>query len=587
MHNTSSCADCGQNFRLREGEGLCNKCVKLAAYARDSPDYVDISTWDQCVMCGVTRRNNMHSTIKTDNQCIITCGLTLCRAEVLGASQEQRSALHNIPSMVIDRANLTRSRFRLAPSNHGPTSSLRTQTLLRHEHGNGDPGEEKVMIAWQVRTKKSLNPDLGQAAKLWATSNLLPDVKAQLTAQISAEWERHKSAPLSPGHVSIRWHGNKTPVPNTVNLTVASSKRKHGFMALELYVDQWAEDVSALDDNSDNGPGSSALRSIQNKPQKCSAATGGADLLPKRMRKMDTLSSQGSALRSEFRMSALSGPAQVYNRSPVTLRRIDCVISPDAPETGVTEFENSNQMVKGKLRDLPFSSGAMKHAYDLQCDDGRCYVLKRFFRLSEESENATPEQLPFTVEEHKAQIQAEAARLTVAAWFLKAFFKHANNLNIAVDYNLAFAEAFLGEETDRPSPASGLNESHKKDLRSRTIHAFAHFVWGHSNQMLVLADIQGTPELVGQKDGMVLFDPMTHTKNGASGVGDFGITGIESFLRDHICGDICLRLRLDKTAPLILCDDPISPAPEEVEEPQTPEQDSAGDSGDAPAVGSK
>ncbi|KAJ7082793.1 kinase-like domain-containing protein, partial [Mycena epipterygia] len=202
------------------------------------------------------------------------------------------------------------------------------------------------------------------------------------------------------------------------------------------------------------------------------------------------------------------------------------------------------------------------------------YVLKRFFRLSEESENATPEQLPFTVEEHKAQIQAEGARLTVAAWFPKAFFKHANNLNIAVDYNLAFAEAFLGEETDRPSPASGLNEvefgtsgltwliepkcsstvehftytlsqkSHKKDLRSGTIHAFAHFVWGHSNQMLVLADIQGTPALVGQKGGMVLFDPMTHTKNGASGVGDFGITGIESFLRDHICGDICLRLRL-------------------------------------------
>ncbi|KAJ6583944.1 kinase-like domain-containing protein, partial [Mycena vulgaris] len=84
-----------------------------------------------------------------------------------------------------------------------------------------------------------------------------------------------------------------------------------------------------------------------------------------------------------------------------------------------------------------------------------------------------------------------------------------------------------------------------------TIYALAHFVWGHSNQSLVLADLQGTPVLVGQKDGMILFDPMTHTINGYC-VGDFGIEGIKTFFRDHICGDICLRLRLDKTAPLVV-----------------------------------
>ncbi|KAJ7842564.1 hypothetical protein B0H14DRAFT_2359538, partial [Mycena olivaceomarginata] len=46
------------------------------------------------------------------------------------------------------------------------------------------------------------------------------------------------------------------------------------------------------------------------------------------------------------------------------------------------------------------------------------------------------------------------------------------------------------------------------------IHTFAHVVWGHSNQTVVFADLQGTPALVRYKDGMVLFDPMTHTKNG-------------------------------------------------------------------------
>ncbi|KAJ7231517.1 kinase-like domain-containing protein [Mycena rebaudengoi] len=480
----------------------------------------------------------------------------------------------------------------------GPTTSLRTQTLLRHEHGNGDPGEEKVMIAWQVRIKKGINPDLGQGAKTWATSNLMPapvDIKAELTTQISAEWERHKNYPLLPEHVTFRWHGNRMPIPHTSNLTVGefyaahssnesaaiyvdtvppawkqlstSAKRKSGFMALELYIDQesWAEGVQALDEHGSGSSGSifsSAMKSITNRPLKRSAAP------------------EKSVVKRP-RVAEGSSQAPVYNRSHVTLKRVNCVVDPD---TGVAEFENSEQIIIGKLRDLPFSSGAMKNVHDLQCNDGQRLVLKRFYRLNEINENTSlqSDQPPFTVDEHKVQIQAEASRLAIAAWFLKAFFKYANSLNIPVYNDLAFADAFLGEEIEAPTPASEVKEigidspgltwlvelkrsstvehftytlSHKclkKDLRSSTIYALAHFVWGHSNQGLVLADIQGTPAIVGQKDGMVLFDPMTHTTNGASGVGDFGIEGIQSFLRDHTCEDICLRLRLDKTAPLVI-----------------------------------
>ncbi|KAF7366586.1 hypothetical protein MSAN_00916100 [Mycena sanguinolenta] len=170
----------------------------------------------------------------------------------------------------------------------------------------------------------------------------------------------------------------------------------------------------------------------------------------------------------------------------------------------------------------------------------------------------------------------------MAAWFLKAFFKHANDLNVPVETNLAFAEGFLAEELHSPTPASGVKEidselpgltwlvepkqssivehftytlahkSHKKDLRSATVQAFAHLVWGHSNRTLIFADLQGTRALVGQKDGMILFDPMPHMKTGDSGIGDFGIQGIKSFFHDHVCGDVCLRLQLDKSAPLSL-----------------------------------
>ncbi|KAJ7021427.1 hypothetical protein C8F04DRAFT_1273735 [Mycena alexandri] len=168
--------------------------------------------------------------------------------------------------------------------------------MPQHEHGRGDPGEDKIMIAWQVRVKKSLVPDLGQGAKNWAASVLLLDIKGSLTDQISLQWQHHKSLPLLPEHVSIRWAGNINPIENTSNLTVgefyaihssngnaaiyvdtvpsvwkqlaAAAKRKNGFMALELYVDleSWAETATIFD--SDEGSSSRLSSSSGSRTQK-------------------------------------------------------------------------------------------------------------------------------------------------------------------------------------------------------------------------------------------------------------------------------------------------------------------------------
>ncbi|KAJ7776713.1 hypothetical protein B0H14DRAFT_2631627 [Mycena olivaceomarginata] len=116
----------------------------------------------------------------------------------------------------------------------------------------------------------------------------------------------------------------------------------------------------------------------------------------------------------------------------------------------------------------------------------------------------------FTVQEHLVQIQAEVSHLRIAGYFLKVFIKHANDLNIAMT--------------------------------------------------LVFADLQGTPALVGYKDGVVLFDPMTHTKNGASGIRDFGF------------GDS------DKTAPLDLNGNgkEQDPANNDISDPPTPDEEDIG-----------
>lgn len=92
----------------------------------------------------------------------------------------------------------------------------------------------------------------------------------------------------------------------------------------------------------------------------------------------------------------------------------------------------------------------------------------------------------------------------------------ANNLK-----DIAFTDVFLAVEVDRPSTASGVHlitenddgltwlverkrpstvikfsgtlvhHSHRRDLRSATISAFAHFVFGYSKRTLVVADLQG------------------------------------------------------------------------------------------------
>ena len=53
-----------------------------------------------------------------------------------------------------------------------------------------------------------------------------------------------------------------------------------------------------------------------------------------------------------------------------------------------------------------------------------------------------------------------------------------------------------------------------EDSQSDTVHAFAHFVFQYAEGSLVFADLQGTPGPVRGNDGLILFDPMTHTFDG-------------------------------------------------------------------------
>ncbi|KAF7348170.1 hypothetical protein MSAN_01769900 [Mycena sanguinolenta] len=99
----------------------------------------------------------------------------------------------------------------------------------------------------------------------------------------------------------------------------------------------------------------------------------------------------------------------------------------------------------------------------------------------------------------------------MGAWFLGAFLRHANALNVAIYDRLEFVRAFLGEQIESPTPASCVKEITPGSpgltwlvefKRSSTVECFMYtltqinkagsakqhylhlcsFVWGHSNK---------------------------------------------------------------------------------------------------------
>ncbi|KIJ32673.1 hypothetical protein M422DRAFT_121106, partial [Sphaerobolus stellatus SS14] len=82
--------------------------------------------------------------------------------------------------------------------------------------------------------------------------------------------------------------------------------------------------------------------------------------------------------------------------------------------------------------------------------------------------------------------------------------------------------------------------TYRPDLLGRTMETFAHFIYLESNKHVVMADLQGIPSLLGNgDDGIILFDPMTHTVESNSGVSDHGNAGINKFTADHHCRTLC------------------------------------------------
>ncbi|KAJ7758933.1 kinase-like domain-containing protein, partial [Mycena maculata] len=200
------------------------------------------------------------------------------------------------------------------------------------------------------------------------------------------------------------------------------------------------------------------------------------------------------------------------------------------------------------------------------------WVAKRFFDIG-----AGEGQVE--IQENHSEVVKEATRLARASYFLEKFIAGAKRQGIQVtdfklgievvedisgpsvasgfsleQYEAAFDPSiivwlFKPRRSSKVKRWSGTNEypAWEQNKLGNTLNAFSHYVYLFSQESTVLADLQMATAVDENGEGIeVLFVVMTHTLNGASGVGDHGKTGIETFLDKHECVNRCNYLRLSR-----------------------------------------
>ncbi|EJD38028.1 kinase-like protein, partial [Auricularia subglabra TFB-10046 SS5] len=200
------------------------------------------------------------------------------------------------------------------------------------------------------------------------------------------------------------------------------------------------------------------------------------------------------------------------------------------------------------------------------------YVAKRFVNVGKEG--------PVSLDDNREAVEDEVKNVVVGRWLRNKFCDTANHKGVnicsgesnysithvvtppgdptddtaddAADKPLAFGTVWLVEPL-RPSQVTKFSGTmvfpKPKTPLECTLHAFVHYVFQISGSSLVYADLQGTPGIVKDRDGTLLFDPMVHTPKGCNSVGDHGNEGIETWKKQHICESMCLGLELPSVQP--------------------------------------
>ncbi|KAI0739761.1 hypothetical protein C8Q80DRAFT_1124099 [Daedaleopsis nitida] len=286
---------------------------------------------------------------------------------------------------------------------------------------------------------------------------------------------------------------------------------------------------------------------------------------PKRTRR-DGTSSEATILTSTFDVGSIfGGSIPVRTIKAIDFRRTICTVN---ATTGLPELEELQTLEKGTLSTTHMyldeeDMGRTKNIFRLTIGDSQ-YVAKEVKNIGEGC--------VVTFDLANNVLMGDLVRLKRMGYFCQRSLDIAKKMDVDVarfsvsdgflmktyDSNGEFyvAEAsqamgvYLVEPYRRNSSVtkytkySGtLGEAREDNHMHSTMPAFVHYVAEETACRYIFADVQGSLD-DRDIDHVILFDPMTRTINKLSGLGDFGIEGIQHFINNHRCTPICRDLKL-------------------------------------------
>ncbi|KAJ6491126.1 kinase-like domain-containing protein [Mycena sanguinolenta] len=405
---------------------------------------------------------------------------------------------------------------------------------------------------------------------------LMTDVMVQLLRHWNLDWEKECSESLTPDHVSLRLLGNVGIQPHSTLGTLGqffdAQDRIHGNHPKKIlqgpstlrlpppavYLEGL---ISVQDFENDTGVQApyfvhTERENRKRKPSQSNCVLASDLGSGKRSRSQ---SSGPVPLRSEF--GALPG----FSKIPFLFASVS--VAPDGTVKinwpDLTDTKNAPSICL--LQDVAFDQGETKMVHKV-IYGGLPWVAKRFFNIG------TGEGLVEICENYR-EIMNEGTRLarggisvtdfklgvelissdsgpSIASGFSMEQHKIARDGQVDTPNSIQGSVIWLFEprRSSKVERCSGTNNYppwHQNKLGS-TMNTFTHFVYLFSQESTVPADLQTSTVVQESGDAVqILFDIMTHTLDGSSGVGDHGQAGILAFLAKHQCGKRCSNLRLN------------------------------------------
>ncbi|KAJ7501191.1 kinase-like domain-containing protein, partial [Mycena galericulata] len=555
---------CGGTFDHKSSPGLCAACYMAV---KDTERAELMKDWPQCTGCSaqlkLLKGPRCGTCLKKDQQIV----------PPLGTQDQNRqpdidAATKTLQDLQAEaRRNAMQARTLQKGGSKAPVGSASLQVAIAKGVSRQITVYLVPMTSSSTRTEASRI--LANASRSFPEDLPMSDALTHLLRHWNLDWEKECSESLTPEHISLRLLGNLGIQPHSTIGTLGqffdTHDRIHGNHPKKILQGPatlrlpppaiYLEGFISVNDTrrTENGKLARQLRSLSRLNLARQSALGRLSApLP---------------LRSEF--------GDVPGFSKVSFVFASVSIAQDGAVTIAWPALGRDETAPSVIF------------------DGLPWVAKRFFNIGSGEGDVD-------IQENHNQVVKEATRLSKTAYFLKRFIAEAKRQGVDIEEGIEVTDFKLGieviEDGSGPSEASGFSPEqyqtaleaqhdpasdptshnanpglviwlfeprrsskakhwsgtneyppwHQNKLGS-TLNAFTHYAYIFSLESTALCDLQTSTVINDKGDGIqVLFDVMTHTLDGSSGVGDHGETGIQTFLEKHECVNRCNHLRLSR-----------------------------------------